>query len=145
MALGLAAALVVAVFLLVAGLIVFWSTRVVAKSRQTATTTSAQDARQLLLAMAAKAATDESGGALIALMDALDRAAEEGPVQVAWVHHRPAKGADGFLVRINWDGNEWRRIYDIPSFAARMDAMLPADQRSGMAGRMLAELQALRG
>jgi hypothetical protein len=62
---------------------------------------------------------------------------------VQWLHHRPANGAEGMLVKIAWDGNEWRRVYPVASLREQLEAAVPADRREGKAGRLLAELAVL--
>jgi hypothetical protein len=100
--------------------------------------------RERMLNLASRAATDDSGRGLVELLAALDRAEPGGPVTVAWLHHRPVNGTEGMLLKIAWDGNEWRQVYRPADLAARIEASLPEDARTGLAGKLLADLQALQ-
>jgi hypothetical protein len=126
------AALIFVTFLVAAVAMAFWA-------RNLSHAAPTQDDRELLLALASRAATDESGKTLVALLDVLDGPAADGPVSVAWVRHVPAKGAPGMLLKITWDGNEWRRIYPVPVL---LELMKSHDTKGTLASKLVADLEA---
>jgi hypothetical protein len=100
--------------------------------------------RQKLMTLAARAAGDESGRALLELLRALDDATEGQPITVGWLARRTAKDeAVTFLVKIAWDGNEWRRAQPVAPLLASVEARLA--EAPALAGpraeRLLAELR----
>lgn len=99
--------------------------------------------RQQMIALASRAATDDTGRGLVELLAALDRAEPGSPVTMSWLHHRPVNGAEGMLVKIAWDGNEWRQVYPPTDLASRLEAHLSPDGRGGLAGKLLEDLKAL--
>lgn len=106
------------------------------------------DARQQLITLAAKAAGDESGRALLALLRALDAAPPNQPVTVGWIARRTAQDdVQGFLVKIAWDGNEWRRAQPAAQLRAAIEARLAEDPAldGPQARRLLADLRASVG
>ncbi|MDB5098325.1 MAG: hypothetical protein JWM80_2746 [Cyanobacteria bacterium RYN_339] len=130
--------LILAGFLAVAAGLTFWGVAAVRHARSQGGTT-----RERMIALAARAASDESGRGLVELLAALDGAEPGGPITLAWLHHRPVNGTEGMLVKIAWDGNEWRQVYPPATLAERLEAHLPADARDGLAGKLLADLRAL--
>jgi hypothetical protein len=99
--------------------------------------------RQQMIALASRAATDDTGRGLVDLLAAMDGAEPGGPVTMSWLHHRPVNGTEGMLVKIAWDGNEWRQVYAPADLASRLEAHLPPEGRDGLAGKLLADLKAL--
>lgn len=100
------AALVAGVFfvLLIAFTLV-WARRQVARHRPSQ--------REQLLHQAAIAAGDGTGHEMLALLEALERESANCPVQLDWVGRPAYEGKPaGVLVKITWDGNEWRRLWD---------------------------------
>ena len=97
-----------------------------------------RDDREILLALASRAATDESGKTLVMLLDVLDGPAVDGPVSVAWLRHVPAKGASGMLLKITWDGNEWRRIYPVPVL---LELMRAQNTQGTLASKLVKDLE----
>lgn len=137
-ALLLAFAALLFVFLIAVGAIGWWVARTM-RSRQTV------DDRQTLLTLAARAAGDESGRGLLVLLRALDEAAPNQPVTVGWLARRTAQDvAPGFLVKIAWDGNEWRRAQPAAQLRAAIEARLAEDPalEGPQARRLLADLRA---
>lgn len=103
------------------------------------------DDRQRLLALAAQAATDDSGRYLLLLLGAMEQAGADCPITVEWLRReaRPDHPG-GMLVKIAWDGNEWRRIIPLSPFRERVGRWLAEDAACGSArGRqLLADLEA---
>ena len=93
--------------------------------------------------LAALAASDPSGRQLVRLLDAMEDAPPDCPVTVQWLRHQPADKPLGMLVKITWDGNEWRQVYAPADLASRLEAHLPPEGRDGLAGKLLADLKAL--
>jgi hypothetical protein len=126
------AGLLFATFVAAAVALAFWASRL---THQAPT----RDDREILLALASRAATDESGKTLVMLLDVLDGPAADGPVSVAWVRHVPAKGNSGMLLKITWDGNEWRRIYPVQDLLALVRAQ---NSQGLLASKLVADLEA---
>ena len=126
-------AALVAAFVGLAIVLVAWG---VLRSRNAA---PAESPRGRLITLAARAASDESGQGLVALLDALDLGDADGAIKASWLQHRPVNGNEGMLVRISWDGNEWRKIYPYAELEARLS---PLVQGSGSAARLLADVRA---
>jgi hypothetical protein len=129
-------------FAVLAGLILFWVRGQVKRQQQVSTV---KDDRQLYIQLATEAANDESGRALLILLKALDVAGPDCPITIGWLHHTPTKGKSGLLVKIAWDGNEWRRVYEIAPFRARLEGWLAAEPKldGEHVRRLLADLSAL--
>lgn len=128
-------------FLAVVGLIAFWAR---GKFRQATT----RDERELLLTLAARAAGDDSGRELLALLRVLDAASPDQAVTVGWHARRTTKDTEpGFLVKIAWDGNEWRRAQKAAELQAKIEARLAEDPAldGPQAQRLLADLRAATG
>ncbi len=126
------------VFLVAVGAIGWWVARTM-RSRQTV------DERQKLITLAARAAGDESGRGLLALLRALDLAPPNQPVTVGWLARRTAQDeVPGFLVKIAWDGNEWRRALPAAQLRAALEACLAEEPalEGPQAQRLLADLRA---
>lgn len=125
-------------FVVVVGVIGWWVIRTMRGHRQV-------DDRQKLLTLAARAAGDESGRGLLVLLRALDAAPPSQPVTVGWVARRTAQDeAPGFLVKIAWDGNEWRRAQPASQLLAALEARLAEDPTldGPQARRLVADLRA---
>lgn len=102
------------------------------------------DARQQLIALAARAAGDESGRGLLALLRALDEAPPGQPVSVGWIARKTAHDdVQGFLVKIAWDGNEWRRAQPAAKLREAIEARLAEEPalEGPQARRLLADLR----
>jgi hypothetical protein len=127
-------------FALVVGLILLWARGQVQRQKDQET---GQMTRQAYLNLAAHAAGDASGRTLVKLLDALETAPADCPVIVSWNRHMPVGKPIGFLVKITWDGNEWRRVMDWDVFAAQIQS---AAAESGPHGprvqQLLADLEA---
>lgn len=127
-------------FGLVAGLILLWARGQVRRQRAQET---GQMTRQAYLNLAAHAAGDPSGRALIKLLDALEAAPADCPVTVQWNRHMPVNKPIGFLVKITWDGNEWRRVMDWDVFAAQIQSAVAESGPHGTrVQQLLADLEA---
>lgn len=105
-------------FLVLAGAAVLWARAQVGQVRQS-------DTRQRLLALAAQAATDDSGKHLLLLLGAMEGADDDCPIRVDWLRReaRP-EHPGGMLVKISWDGNEWRRIMPIAPLREQLALLL---------------------
>ncbi|HEY9722859.1 MAG TPA: hypothetical protein V6D47_12670 [Oscillatoriaceae cyanobacterium] len=114
---GRAAIGAIVVFVVVIVLTLVWARRKVANSGPTR--------REQLLHLAAIAAGDGSGHEMLALLEALEQEPVDCPVQLDWVARPAYEGkAGGMLVRITWDGNEWRRLWDAATLRAAIAAYL---------------------
>lgn len=123
----------------VGGILVWARGRVQGQSQQDARAQS----RQHYLALASQAASDASGRGLLTLLDALEAAPPDCPVQVSWLRHQPANKPAGMLVRISWDGNEWRRIMEWATFRDQLRTQIAAHPEAGARVRqLLADLEA---
>lgn len=102
----------------------------------------AATSRSQLIEMAARAASDEQGPAIFALLAQLEQGPQGGPVSVKWWPHRPANGRpSGLMLTLSWDGNEWRRVLVpevcLPAFEAAAQAGPP----SALGAKLLDELR----
>jgi hypothetical protein len=134
----------IVVTLVVAGLavggILFWASRRVKAQQQQE---SQQQGRKYYMDLAAQAASDASGRSLVTLLEALETAPPDCPVTVGWVRHQPGNKPAGMLVRITWDGNEWRRVMEWAGFREQLRAHVDAHpQAGGRVHQLLAELEA---
>lgn len=132
--------LVVAVglaFVGVALLIVWWARGL---SRQQS---AGPTERERYIALATVASANPGGPEFLALLSALETAGPACPVRVEWVRRsgNPDRAAD-VMLKITWDGNEWRRGMDPAALALRLRAELAADARldSPRAQQLLATL-----
>ena len=103
------------------------------------------DERQKLITLAALAAGDESGLELLRLLRALEAAPPNQPVTVDWLARRtPQDDQPGFLVKISWDGNEWRRAQPAAQLRAQIEARLEEDRvlAGPLAQKLLSDLRA---
>lgn len=67
--------------------------------------------RERWLSMASRAANDPTLKALLALLAASESATDENPVRIDWLlRHQGSNGDPQLLLKISWDGNEWRRL-----------------------------------
>lgn len=115
-----------------------WVARTMRSTRQS-------DDRQVLMTLAARAAGDETGRGLLELLRALEAAPPNQPVTVGWLARRTTQDdAPGFLVKIAWDGNEWRRAQPAAVLRAAIEARLAEapDLAGPRAQQLLAELRA---
>ena len=125
-------------FLLVVVLIAVWAR---GRFRQA----GSRDEREQLLVQAGRAAGDESGRELLLLLRMLEAADPGQAVTVGWHARRTAKDATpGFLVKIAWDGNEWRRAQPAADVRARIEARLAEDPSldGPQARQLLADVRA---
>ena len=130
----------IVVFALVVAGILIWARRQVRaqQARETGEMT-----RQAYLNLAAHAAGDASGRALVRLLNALDTAPIDCPVTVQWLRHIPVGKPTGMLVKITWDGNEWRRVMDWDAFREQLNAAAAQEPACGeRVKQLLAELEA---
>jgi hypothetical protein len=95
--------------------------------------------RQRYLTLAAQAASDPSGRQLMRLLDEMETAPADCPVTASWVRHQPADKPLGMLVRISWDGNEWRRVMPWGEFRDQVRAHVDAEPGAGPRVRRLLE------
>jgi hypothetical protein len=136
---ALAAGTLVGAAVVVGGILVWARGRVQGRGLQDAQAQS----RQHYLNLAAQAASDGSGRGLLALLDALDAAPADCPVTVSWLRHQAPDKPAGMLVRISWDGNEWRRIMPWTPFRDQLRAQVEAHPGAGARARqLLADLEA---
>lgn len=127
-------------FGLVVALILLWARGQVRRQRAQET---GQMTRQAYLNLAAHAAGDASGRALVKLLDALETAPADCPVTVQWNRHMPVNKPIGFLVKITWDGNEWRRVMDWDVFAAQIQsAVADSGPHGSRVQQLLTDLEA---
>lgn len=122
-----AVAVFVAFGVVVAG-ILLWARQQVAARRDTG---APQSDRQTYLTLAAQAASDSSGRALVRLLNALDTAPADCPVTVQWVRHMAGNKPPALLVKITWDGNEWRQRMEWAEFRDRLRALIAEEPASG--------------
>lgn len=125
---------VFAAFGVVVALILLWARRQVAARRGNG---EQQTDRQTYLALAAQAASDSSGRALVRLLNVLDTAPADCPVTVQWVRHLAGDKPPALLVKITWDGNEWRQRMDWTDFRDRLRALIAEEPASGERVRSL--------
>ncbi|MEB3197345.1 MAG: hypothetical protein VKP62_09090 [Candidatus Sericytochromatia bacterium] len=134
-------------FGLVAAFIVFdlWLVfRIVQRGRQRS---RQADPRASLLALAARAAGDESLGGLVELLATLEAfASEASPVSVTWLVRQTSRDqAPSLLLKITWDGNEWRRVLPLQEAELRLSEWLDAGAHESRSARaMLAEVRSAR-
>lgn len=101
------------------------------------------ESRDQLITLAARAASDDSGRSLLALLQALEAAPPGAPVTVNWLQRLTARyDGKGFLVKINWDGNEWRQAISPVTLRTRLEAALAVEPglASAESARLLIEL-----
>lgn len=109
---------VIGFFFVLAVAAVFWSRAHLKQSRTTET-------KDQFLRLAARAASDASGRSLVELLEAIDAAPGECPVLVEWVRRPAFKDQPaGILLKITWDGNEWRRVYELSTFRTQLTELL---------------------
>lgn len=123
-------------FLVLAAAVLLWARGQVGRQRQ-------PDTRQLMLVLASQAATDESGKHLLLLLRAME-ALGDGPITVEWVRREPRDDhPGGMLVKIAWDGNEWRRILPLSPFREDVTRWMSEDPacESARGRQLLAELE----
>ena len=127
-----------ALFGLGAACLIWWAREAVRRA-------GTRDARETLLELAGRAAADEGGRSLLALLGALETSGTASPVTVAWLRHAPAQGPVGLLIKITWDGNEWRRVWVPRELQRRLAHLVAAEPGlgNGRAGAFLADLAAL--
>ncbi|GEM_PF-4601037 len=98
--------------------------------------------RERLIRLASVAAADESGAALVALLDAVAHEKDDCPVKVRWVFHNSARNpVPSVLITITWDGNEWRRVSPIAVLYKNLESVL-SDGQSHLARQFREDLQA---
>lgn len=125
-------------FLLVVVLIALWAR---GRFQQAGT----RDEREQLLVQAARAAGDDSARELLLLLRMLEAADPGQAVTIGWHARRTVKDATpGFLIKIAWDGNEWRRAQPATEVRARIEARLAEDPSLAgpMAQQLLADVRA---
>jgi hypothetical protein len=99
--------------------------------------------RQHYLTLAAQAASDPTGRQFMRLLNEMESAPPDCPVNVSWVRHQPVDKPLGMLVRIAWDGNEWRRVMPWAEFREQVRAFVGAEPTAGArVRRLLDDLEA---
>lgn len=113
---------------------------------QRAGTSEGGGSRSQLIEMAARAASDEQGPAIFALLAELEGAPAGGPVAVKWWPHRPADGRpSGLMLTLSWDGNEWRRVLVPEQCLEAFTQAAQSSPPSAQGQRLLADLQGAAG
>ena len=109
--------------LLVVGILI-WARRTAGRSQEA-------DTRMHYITLAGHAAGDASGAKFFELLKALEEAPADCPVKVQWLRHMPANKEPGMLVKITWDGNEWRRVMDWERFKGQVRTWVEQDPECG--------------
>jgi hypothetical protein len=99
-------------------------------------------ARAHWLNLASRAASDESLRGLLILLVALGREQEAPPVVVDWLLRQGTRDeAPKLMLKISWDGNEWRRLLATTETHSKLTGLLNDDPALASEGsRTLVEL-----
>lgn len=131
---------VIAFFMVLAIGAVWWAR---AHLKQTTNNGQAVETKDQFLKLASRAAADPSGRSLVELLEAIDRTPADCPVIVEWVRRPAFKDQPaGMLLKITWDGNEWRRVYELASFRDQLGELVAIRQceEGSRARRLLAAM-----
>lgn len=86
--------------------------------------------RSQWLDLASRAANDDSLRGLLLLLRALDSESGAAPISVDWLLRQGTRDdSPKLLLKISWDGNEWRRLLALDETAASLTAQLAEEPK----------------